>query len=121
MWKVAQLYGDRDLMQLVLRGHGNQHALKLSPGFTLTEDTIPPFFYIGLWGLTLKLANTASIVLDGCLTGPQGAQARHRGPGAARRAVRPAEGPARDERTGSTASAALKEEHAPPAREIKMS
>ena len=42
--------------------------LRLSPGFTVNEDTAWDLLYDGLH-LKAKLADTASIVLDGCLTG----------------------------------------------------
>ena len=54
---------------MALRGHGNQHELRLSPEFTVNFDTV--WGLLGGDGLRLntKLADTASIVLDGCSTG----------------------------------------------------
>lgn len=65
---VVESYGDKELIQLALRGHGNQHMLRLTPEFTVNFDTAWGLLYEGL-RLEAKLADQASIVLDGCSTG----------------------------------------------------
>ena len=72
-------YGEGELTQLVLRGHGNQHSLRLGPQSVVGEGRRPwqasragsDFFIFNdaAFGLRDKLAKDASIVLDGCYTG----------------------------------------------------
>ena len=61
MRSAVDLYGDKELVQLALRGHGNQHSLRLSPEFTVNADTA---WDLLRWDLPLDNAEAFSATLD---------------------------------------------------------